>query len=155
MLKQWMKKTITEKIGNEQLLQLMKIHFDLLQKKKIIVCLLGNMNSNVMIALLKKLEISEGLLLSIKHQIIGWDNELRTMAGSSLQTILLQIMKHFECPHEALLYVDCYDALLKTLEKIRLCRTYQVQKRGFVTPQELEMIEHMLKKKKKKKKRNK
>jgi len=27
-------KTITEKIGNEQLLQLMKIHFDLLQKKK-------------------------------------------------------------------------------------------------------------------------
>jgi len=113
------------------------------------------MNSNVMIALLKKLEISEGLLLSIKHQIIGWDNELRTMAGSSLQTILLQIMKHFECPHEALLYVDCYDALLKTLEKIRLCRTYQVQKRGFVTPQELEMIEHMLKKKKKKKKRNK
>jgi len=114
------------------------------EKKHVTVCWLGNMNCNVMIALLKKLDVSENMLSSVKHQIIGWDNELRTMDGSSLQTILLQIIKHFNCSHDALLYVDCYDALLKTLDKIHLCRTFQVQKRGNVTPQELELIERML-----------
>ncbi|ETO08668.1 SAP DNA-binding domain-containing protein [Reticulomyxa filosa] len=81
--------------------------------------------------------------IDLDLRIQGRDCPLRQRSGTSLQTILLQIMQVTHCPHDNFLYVDCHKAVLKHLTQIQLCKTFFIAKKGLVGHNELDQILQM------------
>ncbi|ETO27780.1 hypothetical protein RFI_09353 [Reticulomyxa filosa] len=76
-----------------------------------------------------------------ENRIIGWDHPLRGQAKSStLTTILLNIINACRCQHQDILFVDCNHATLVHLDKINLCKTFQISTKGSISQQELDFI---------------